>query len=580
MEILRACLDEEQLEIASQVDRPMLVLAPPGSGKTHLLTNTVAYRLRSTPDERFRICCLTFSVEAAREMRKRLMDKTLCAPGHRLTVANFHQLGASLLGRWGHLIGWPRNAGMLVPPERDEFIQRLLDEHGSNAKAQNVGTAISNFKGRREGRAGIPAETLRALAQAYEEALVERRLRDFDDLIIHTLQLLREQPRVRAVLRDAYRYVFVDELQDTNQLQLDLIGELVGERCTVFGVADDDQMIYAWRDARPENIAEFVERFGAEERMLRGNYRCPPAVVDAANAVIAVNARRRDELMASRRTDIQGEVILDGANGAEDEAELIVGYIIEELDQGTPAGEIVVLAPHRFMFKNLRPTLEANEIPHVVLGMDDFTKIPTVRAVRGCLNAMAGGTALSDEIRTANQLAGERIFPIASARAAVDAGIGSRPRSLMDALLDALNCGSVRAPLRDAEQVRLLNRMLTQAVAEHEPSNSVELAQLVLMEWSRLEAAASRAEQKVKIMTSFTAKGLEYEVVILPFLNDGIVPYKRRGGAQNWEEARRLFYVAITRAKRRVILTRDTSRADSALLEPLITVVEDVSRTR
>lgn len=567
MQILRANLDDEQFEIGAQVDRSMLVLAPPGSGKTRLLTNAAAHRLRSTPGERFRICCLTFSVEAAREMRKRLADKALLVPTHRLWVGNFHQLGASLLSRWGHLIDWPRNAGMLVPPEQEEFIERLLNDLGIRANARSVATAISNQKGRREGRAGIQAETLHAIWTAYEEALTDRHLRDFDDLIVHTLRLLREQPKTQQILRDTYHYVFVDELQDTNQLQLDLIAELVGERCTVLGVADDDQMIYAWRDARPENVEEFERRFGADLHVLKGNYRCPPAVVNAANAVIAVNERRRDDFMESRREDIEGEVTLDGASGREAEAEAVVRYIIEELDQGTSAGEIVVMAPQRFWFTGMLPVLDRNDVPYVVVGTQDLISVPAVRALRGCLNALSGGTILAEEIRSANRLADEEFVSVAMARNAVEAAKAARPRTMLDTLVRALGLGSTGTPTRDADAIRLLARMTTQATSESEPGSTAELARVVLIEWNRLESAALRAEQKVKIMTCYAAKGTEYEVVILPFMNDGMVPYEKFG--VDWDEARRVFYVALTRSKRRVVLTRDTSKADSLLLEPL-----------
>lgn len=553
----------------------MLVLAPPGSGKTRLLTNAAAHRLRSAADERFRICCLTFSVEASREMRKRLTDKALRVPAQRLWVGNFHQLGASLLSRWGHLIGWPRDAGMLIPPEQEEFIRQLLDDLEIRADYRSVAPAISNLKGRREERSEIAAETLRAIWTAYAQGMAERHLRDFDDLIVHTLQLLREQPRARQILRDTYRYVFVDELQDTNQLQLDLIGELVGERCTVLGVADDDQMIYAWRDARPENVEEFEQRFGAELHVLRGNYRCPPAIVRAANAIISINTRKREELMVSMRTDIQGDVLLDGGTNRDGEAEVVAGYIIEELEHGTPAGEIVVMAPQRFWFKDMLPILAENDVECIVIGTQDLVSVPAVRALRGCLNAISGGTILADEIRNANRLAGDEFVSVTAARHAVDAARNVGPKMLLDTLIGALGLGSVKTPTRDDDGVRLLGRMAIQATSESEAATSAELARVLLIEWNRLEASALKAEQKVKIMTCYNAKGTEYEVVILPFMNDGMVPWERYG--VDWDEARRVFYVAVTRSKRRLILTRDTSRADSALLEPLAGIVGDMA---
>ena len=570
MRILERNLDDDQLAIAREVERSILVLAPPGSGKTRLLINAAAHRIRSDPDAMFRACCLTFSVEAARELRTRLAEPTLEAPTNRLWIGNFHQLAASLLSRWGHLIGWPRDAGLLVPPENIELIRDILsglDIRGVNPR--NVASALGSVKGRRRVRENLQPGTLEQIRTAYQGRLAELNLRDFDDLILDAVKLLQQHEKARQILRDTYRFVFVDELQDTNQLQLDFIGQLVGDETVVFGVADDDQMIYAWRDARPENVREFQERFDAELRVLTGNYRCPPRVVEVANAVISLNSRHRADLMQSLRTDIEGEVVLADADGENAEAELAAAYVREELESGTAPSELVVLAPTRFLFDLLRPALTGKSVPYVAIGFDDLLGAPAIRLVRGCLSEIGGGRLLEQEVRAAHELNGDDWIDEDRARSTIEIARDIPPRSLPDMLLSSLGLGSASKPTRDGDALRICVRMLRRAIHEHEPLGTPELCRAVLLEWNRLEAAALRAEGAVKLMTCYGAKGTEYEVVVLPFLNDGKVPYAPRGQDIDWEDSRRLFYVSLTRAKRRVILTRNSQRPDSPLLEVL-----------
>lgn len=138
---------------------------------------------------------------------------------------------------------------------------------------------------------------------------------------------------------------------------------------------------------------------------------------------------------------------------------------------------------------------------------------------------------------------------------------------MLPELLASLGLGSVRKPAHDPHELQLLARMIRRAIEDSEPASTDVLARTMLLEWDRLEAAALHAEQAVKVMTSFRAKGTEYDVVVLPFLNDGLVPYQPRGSTVDWEEARRLFYVALTRARRRIVLLRDLTKPDSRLLD-------------
>lgn len=562
-------LDNEQLEIASTIDRNLLVLAPPGSGKTRVLVNAAAHRIRHSEDlvgyRHARVLCLTFGTDAAREMQLRLESRPLGVARNRMWVGNYHGVSALILRRYGHLIGWPRDAGVVPAPSNERLLAEAIEDLGIRGlKASGAAQAVSTLKGRRDVVDGAGGRLLE-LRQRYDEILRERRLRDFDDLILHAIELLRSHASVRRILQDAYPFLFVDELQDTNLLQLDLLQELAGSRTRVFAVADDDQMIYGWRDAYPENIDEFVDHFDADEQPLTGNYRCPPRIVEAANRVIVLNERRREVLMESRVEGLLGDVVVLAADSVS-EKDLVVDEVTRSLAEGVPLGEIAVLAPHHFKFDDVTSALHHAGFRYVHAGRSQLTS-HLVQLLKLALRAVAGGVVAHadvEEIAPAGSDATKLMDTIA--RASANSTLGT-PRGLLNRLLAEFQLGSISNPKREPDAVRILARMVRKAVDDGGPSSPAELAELLIRDWDRLERAALRAEEAIKVMTSFAAKGTEYQVVILPFLNDGIVPYARRGEAVDWQEARRLFYVALTRAMRRVVLIYDVHRPKSPLLE-------------
>ncbi len=215
----------------------------------------------------------------------------------------------TLLGHHGHHVGWPRDAQVLDALEAQEFAKEAAVAVGLPAlSGRDALSAISRLRNKRAPDASAgPAESLIALRAAYEARLDELRLRDFDDLILHSIRLLDERPDVAEIVRSTYRYLLVDELQDTSGWQLELVARLSNEGDTpVFAVADNDQMVYGWRDARAENLEEWEGRFGATRVNLLGNYRCPPRIVEAANALIGHNPGPRPRgraLLAYRRSD-------------------------------------------------------------------------------------------------------------------------------------------------------------------------------------------------------------------------------------------------------------------------------------
>lgn len=568
--VLREQLDAEQYDVASHLDGNLVVLAPPGSGKTRVLVNAAAHRVRHAQAivgyRHARVMCLTFGTDAAREMHNRLRSAPLFVPSSRMLVRNYHGLCMLLLSRYGHLIGWPRDAALVPSPQNDKIITQAIADLGIRSlTARGVSSAISALKGRREDSASDVPATLVAVRERYDEILAERFLRDFDDLILHTVALLDQNPSVRQIIYDAYPFVFVDELQDTNLLQLDLLDQLIGPNTRVFAVADDDQMIYGWRDAHPGNIGQFLERVDAEEKFLTGNYRCPPRIVDAANAVIVHNDRRRDHLMESRVADREGEVVVIGGQSLSD-GEIVAQEVERARRDGFQLGEIAVLAPHRFKFDEVLEAFDQHGIRWVHPGGDRLAENLTVALVRLSLRAVAGGTIAAADVTELRAQGGDDAAAAAIAEVAARASNGS-PRGLLSRLLTGFELGTVREPTRDPDAIGVLATMFRKAVDDERPADVPDLAAAILLHWDRLEAAALRAEEAVKVMTSFTAKGTEYQVVMLPFMNADLVPYAPRGREVDWEEARRLFYVALTRAEDRVVLIYDVDRATSRLLD-------------
>jgi len=584
VEILRRNLDEEQQRIAEIVDENLLVLAGPGSGKTRLLTNAAAYRLRIAPSEPWRICCLTFTVEAAHQLRLRLQSPDMGAvPAHRLWMGNFHQFAQMILRSYGHLLGWSRAAGIITPVEAKSLVAELVVDLGmGNVNVKDVLGAISARKGQRPSIGSVDqrSESFVRLSQAYQDQLREAALRDFDDLLVDTIRLLHEQDSVRRVINDTFRHIFVDELQDTSQIQMDLLELLVTPTTVrIFGVADTDQMIYTWRDARPENLEEFEQRFGARVESLGGNYRCPARIVQAATAVIANNPgrQRAAQDLRSLVTATDGELWEASAANEAAELELVCEIIERCLKDGVEPAEIAVLAPHRFKFAGLLPLLEARNIPFVYVGSDDMETCPIVRVVRACLLGLARPEAplqIESVVEQANRELNRTWLDQDTVDGAIAAGSHGTPERLFAVLRDALGLSPLSEELDQdtVDRMQLLQQMLALANRDGEPASSAELASRVLMEWSRLEATVLRAEQAVKLMTTFNAKGLEFHTVIHPFCTEKLLPYiplAQRGDPRRLHEARRTFYVAMTRSTHRVIFTRASTEPRSLFLDEI-----------
>ncbi len=557
MKILHEQLDTEQERIALDSDESTIVLAGPGSGKTRLLTNVAAYRVRKTPEARSRVLCITFSVEATNQLRQRLRDPALGVAGsRRLHVANFHQLGAQILHAYADRAGWSRTSQTLDKPE--ELLQEVLSDLALGyVKPQAAMRAISRLRNRRPTQRGpLPVESLERIASAYEARKRERGLWDFDDLIIRSVELLDHVPAVLEILWRMFGYIVIDELQDTSGYQLDLLARISNEGKTpLFGVADDDQMIYAWRDARPENIAEFKKRFGAREHFLVGNYRCPRKIVNAANTIITKIRPAGDDRIAVSRVDgWQGAVLLHLTPASMDHPTEVARVVQSEIGNGIPAKGIAILSAVAFKFPDLKRAFDRTrpKIPFVHVGDHSLSATPLARILLSAIACqerlddpashrrllMAISRALPDEEEEAVEALANRLIRTPS------------PDSTLTIVREAL---SMRPDDSIATHIRRIVLAAMRDTAAYSRSHSTTS---IVLEWNRLDAKIRREEKSVKLMTTFGAKGLEFDTVVMPYFDDDLAPYLRSGDdadADWWAEERRKLYVAMTRARYRVI---------------------------
>lgn len=498
-------------------------------------------------------------------MRDRLEDPDLQLPSaRRVEVANFHQFALRLLGHHGHHVGWPRDAQVLDILEAQDIAREVAVELGlPGLSGRNAHDAISRSRNNRDtSDSGVAEGSLMRLRAAYEERLDEMRVRDFDDLVLDAIGLLDEVPAVADIVRTTYRYILVDELQDTSGWQLEFVDRLSGNGTTpIFAVADNDQMIYEWRDARAENMTEWEERFRSRRFSLLGNYRCPPRIVEAANSLIVHNRGGDDRgaLPYSRVTDRPGEIIVRAAQDEEHEGRVVAEVVAGRLDAGVRPASIAILASVGFLLESSITALSQVDIPVVRVGDDPTQSTPYVRALRAALVV----SSTPGHERARQRLVG--LLATAVEPTEIDATIANllEARSV-DALATALAL-SVGHSLDDEVVVRSRQIM---AIAQRESGTDQpgEVGRRIALEWSRMSRRLQREAGAVKAMTTFAAKGLEFDTVIIPGFNQGLVPYVRQGTNQTerwWAEERRKMYVAVTRTQSTLALIHRAGRTVS-----------------
>jgi DNA helicase-2/ATP-dependent DNA helicase PcrA len=588
-------LNDAQKQAVLAKDGPILVLAGAGSGKTRVLTTRVYHLIREgVPPEQ--ILAVTFTNKAAREMRERV--RTMLGDGGPVPfVATFHGLGRELLESYGKAIGVPRFFSVYDRDDSEKAVAAALKVLGIEAKELSpraVLGRISKQKGegvraqefaQKHGRSSFGNRVVAEAWRSYEKTLAAEKALDFDDLIALPVRLLEEHRDIRALAQERWKYIHIDEYQDTNALQEKLTGLLAEKHKNLFVVGDGDQAIYGWRGAKMENILDFEKRYpNAEVIILERNYRSTKNLVDAANGVIEKNKNRKEKYSTTEHGP--GEpIIVHLALNAEDEARWIALRIRQLLREGKKPEEIAILFRTNFQSRALEEGLLRAGVPYKLLGTRFFAR-KEVKDALSWMRLALDPSRETDKLRAAaappRGIGKVTLGKLAAGqRNALRAGELAKIEAFEQVINELARAAETLVPSEfvkfvvekngmrrayveegsDEDRERFENiEELASVAARHDnipgkESISNFLAEAALAgDQDELDQGEKRG---VTLMTVHAAKGLEFNTVFVSGMEEGLFPHEGMGNSddRDEEEERRLFYVAMTRAKERLFLT-------------------------
>jgi len=619
-------LNPQQREAVVDTEGPMLLIAGAGSGKTRVLTTRIAHLIVEKSVPPGNILAFTFTNKAAREMRERV--QRLVPSGEGSWIGTFHATGVRILRREAELLGYPREFSIYDAEDSRAVIKSVLKSRRADTKQftpRGVLSAISRYKNSsvspeqaREEALSWREESIADYYEDYQRILRANQAMDFDDLIGKTVELMESFPEVQRRYARRFQYVLVDEFQDTNPLQLILIKALSAHWGNLFAVGDDDQAIYSWRGATVENMLNFEDYFpGARVLRLERNYRSTGRILRAANAVIAHNRRRRGKNLWTEAGE--GDALELWWVDDEEAEGLAVRQRIEELvaEEGFRRRDCVVLYRTNAQSRALEDALRYGKLPYQIVGGTRFYERREVRDLLAYLKLVVNPADQVGFLRVIN--VPRRGIGKASLQRLLDLSgrTGRSPLQLCEERPAEVSqaCGNAAArrilgfarmihELREASSTRdaawVLQRVIERSAyvdwlykadpenAERREENVLELvnaAEAFVAEsdegrlFDFLESVALLADvdrmdadgDMVTLMTMHNAKGLEFPVVFVAGCEENLLPHANSLHEDDkLEEERRLFYVALTRAKQRVFLSCASSRrrfggADSSL---------------
>jgi DNA helicase-2/ATP-dependent DNA helicase PcrA len=590
-------LNDRQREAALHTEGPLLIIAGAGAGKTKTITHRIARLIGEGVPPR-QILALTFTNKAAGEMRERvrlLLERTGSGQGGTPLVLTFHSLGVRLLREFHEEANLPRSFSIW---DRDDSLRAIKKAHetlGIDKPPRSSLSLISSKKGGgvspqvfAEEAKTVREQTVVKVWELYEKALREEDALDFDDLLARALFLLREHPRVRSLLLNRWKYVTIDEYQDTNTIQYEIARILAGEGRNICVVGDTDQCIYTWRQARLENLLDFENDFpGTKVVLLEQNYRSSRTILSAANSVIEKNRRRKPKMLYTDRGTGSPIVLYEALNEV-DEAHFIAKHIIDLRERDVKPKDIAILYRENFQSRVLEEAMLHNDIPYRVLGTRFFQR-KEVKDILSYLRAALNGKARGDLGRAAAtpprgigektlekmMLGGEGGLPAAmkkkvAAFQAILAQVKHAAQTLpaSEAVAVTIQISGMHDLYKDSDEGRErlanLGELINFAVKhdDEQPPLGIER----LLEEAALQSDQDQLEDRtdtVALMTVHASKGLEFEAVFVSGLEQGLFPSEKAvldSQARDPEEERRLFYVAITRAKEHLFLTYARTR--------------------
>lgn len=595
-------LNDMQKKAVTCTEGPLLVLAGAGSGKTKVLTTRIAYLINEKNVDPSSILAITFTNKAAKEMKDRVI-KLIGNIGYSMKISTFHSFGLSILKEHCDLLGYSKNFTIIDSDDSMTLIKKIVKDLNLDSKIFNPKMIRNKISGAKN-ELMDPAEYVRFANTDMEEKIVsvyeryQKRLKlnnsfDFDDLLMLPIKLLKENPDVLKQYQEKFKYVMVDEYQDTNQAQYILTKMMSAKYKNICVVGDNDQSIYMFRGANYRNILNFEKDYkNTSVILLEENYRSTKNILDVANSIIKNNKSRKDKTLWTNNDDGL-KIKYHRSSNEKDESFYVVSEIKKILNNGVPLSEIAVLYRANAQSRNIEEVLLRDNIPYKVVGAfyfynrkeikdliaylkliynhnDDnsLTRIINVpkrgiglKAIENLnTKAMLEEKSLYDSLSTQKELDFKRLIDDLSKK--------SETMSLTELVDCILNDSKMKEELELEKtiesEVRLENLEEFKSITKsfEESKGIVSLGEFL----EEISLVSDVEEYKnntnvVTLMTIHSAKGLEFDNVFLIGMEEGLFPHANcLNDAEELEEERRLCYVAVTRARKRLWLVNARSR--------------------
>ena len=616
MDILEG-LNQHQREAVETVDGPLLILAGPGSGKTRVITHRIAYLVRECGINPYRIAAVTFTNKAAREMRERL-ERLMGPRAQDLTVATFHAFCAMILRREGQHIGLDRAFVIYDQEDQLTLLKRGMEAEEIDPQRylpRSILAAISAAKSQlidedtyAAGRSGHLDEVVHRAYQRYQDLLQRNNAVDFDDLLLKTYALFRDNGSVLEQYQSRYMHLLVDEFQDTNVAQYSIARQVAGKHRNICVVGDPDQSIYSWRNADIRNILSFQRDYPEAQLVtLEENYRSTENILEAAHAVISANRKRMDKPLVTHNQ--RGKPVFVGeAYNPEEEAQQVLREI-ERLkrEEGHNLGDCAVMYRVNAQSRALEEGCLRYGIAYKLIGGLRFYQRKEVKDVIAYLRVIHNpydevslsrvinvpprgiGQRTVDQLTQTARAGGIPLYAAMQLSAEQrDEGTGGPPRGGRTLQAVSRFLQIINGLMKDAQEFDVAE--LIDAVVERTGyrSHLMEDGEQGRERWENVQELRSTAQEfqdadpaerlsaflqgvalvsdvdtleetqdSITLITLHQAKGLEFPVVFIVGLEEGLLPHIRSfDDPDQMEEERRLFYVGMTRAKDRLYITR------------------------
>jgi len=595
-------LNLEQQRAVETTEGPVLIIAGAGSGKTRVITHRILNLIKNGVDPRY-ILAITFTNKAAKEMRDRVgallsSDNELNRPvsfNEKPFISTFHALGVFIIKENAGLLGLTRHFTIYDRSDSKRAVKDAMEQCSINPKEFDPGVflnKISRAKGDNMNRLEYMdrakdhfEDMVAQVWEKYDATIAKDKAVDFDDLLLKTARLLRENKSVRERYQSIWKYIHIDEYQDTNKVQYEIASLLTGESRNICVVGDVDQNIYSWRGATIENIMNFEKDYpNATTITLEMNYRSTKTILEAANAVIEKNTVRRKKTL---RTDSDyGEKISMLVSYTEsDEARNVADLAKDIIAKGTVAKDIAVLYRANFQSRIIEEAFIKKSIEYQLVGTRFFDR-KEIKDVLSYIRASLNRDSSADIARIAN------VPARGIGKATLAKILGGQQETLPQAMKDKLSnfwklledikievttkkpSESVKFVIQESgienmlrqgdgeDEERLLNVQELVSVAKQYDDMEPEAGIEAFLSNSALASDQDELEKPkdgVKLMTVHAAKGLEFDFVFIVGLEENLFPFKHADDGEmsksEEEEERRLFYVAITRARKKLYLS-------------------------